>query len=152
MPFFEPLGKEVQSAFDKYTHNFVRRLKKPEAMKMFVNEYKLSDEQASEMFDIFDIDKNGELSIWEYQQFYAALGDCPQDVFDLFNKVQKSDGSGFVDMERAWDALKEIKTKNDRVLTEVELEQFLQNGTDENKEIDIKRFINIIVRIKTYRR
>ncbi|XP_033732823.1 uncharacterized protein LOC117322162 isoform X2 [Pecten maximus] len=150
MPF-PPLGKEAQAAFDKYTHNFVRRLKRPEALKMFVNEYKLSDEQASEMFDIFDIDKNGELSIWEYQQFYTTFGDSVHEVFELFNKAQKADGSGFVDMERTWEALKEIKTKSDRVLTEVELEQFLQKGTDENKEIDIKRFINIMVRIKTFR-
>ncbi|XP_021373578.1 uncharacterized protein LOC110463371 isoform X2 [Mizuhopecten yessoensis] len=146
-----PIGKEAQAVFNKYTHNYVMRLKKPEAVKMFVTDYKLSDDHASLMFDIFDIDKNGELSIWEYQQFYATLGTSVHEVIGLFNKVQRSDGSGNVDMDRTWEEMKEVKTMSGRVLTDPELEQFLRNGANENKEIDIRRFINVMVRIKTFR-
>ncbi|XP_060075971.1 uncharacterized protein LOC132555638 isoform X1 [Ylistrum balloti] len=146
-----PLTKEAQAVFDKYTHNFVRRLKKPEAVKMFVNDYKLSDEHAGVMFDIFDIDKNGELSIWEYQQFYSSLGNSLNDVIELFYKVQKDDSSGTVDMERTFDEMKQVKTMSGRILNDTELEQFLKKGTNENRELDFKRFINVIVRIKTFR-
>ena len=67
--------KEADTAFDKYTHNFVRRLHKPEAIKMFENEYKLTEKEANLVFDIFDKDYNGELSYWEYKQFYLTVGE-----------------------------------------------------------------------------
>lgn len=67
--------KEADAAFDKYTQNFVRRLHKPEAIKMFENEYKLTEQEANLMFEIFDKDYNGELSYWEYKQFYLTVGE-----------------------------------------------------------------------------
>lgn len=53
----------------------MRRLHKPEAIKMFENEYKLTEKEANLVFDIFDKDYNGELSYWEYKQFYLTVGE-----------------------------------------------------------------------------
>ena len=70
--FFRP---EAQKIFDKYTVGLVRRLKKENAIKMFKEEFQLSDEQAEIVFEIFDTDKNGILSNWEYGLFYMTVGD-----------------------------------------------------------------------------
>ena len=66
--------KEVQQIFDRYIHNNVRRLKKDEAVKMLQTEFNFTPDQASSMFDTFDKDKNGIMSIWEFQQFYMSVG------------------------------------------------------------------------------
>jgi Ca2+-binding EF-hand superfamily protein len=42
---------------------------------MFENEYKLTEKEANLVFDIFDKDYNGELSYWEYKQFYLTVGE-----------------------------------------------------------------------------
>lgn len=68
-------SKEADAAFDKYTQNFVRRLHKPKAVEMFENEYKLTTDEANTVFEIFDKDYNGELSYWEYKQFYLTVGE-----------------------------------------------------------------------------
>ena len=64
----------MQTIFDKYIHNNVRKLKKDAAIKMMETEFSLSEEQAAAMFDTFDKDQNGVMSLWEFQQFYQCVG------------------------------------------------------------------------------
>ena len=66
--------KEVQQIFDRYIKNNVRRLKRDEAVAMLKTEFNFSDDQAACMFTMFDKDKNGVMSIWEFQQFYMCVG------------------------------------------------------------------------------
>ena len=65
---------EVQSVFDKYTVNFVRRLNKDKALEMFEKEFNLSPERAATMFDMFDQDRNQILSAWEFSLFFQSFG------------------------------------------------------------------------------
>ena len=60
--------------FDTYVQNNVRNLKKSDAVKMLMKEFGLSDEQAETMFESFDKDHNGIMSIWEFEQFYMCMG------------------------------------------------------------------------------
>ena len=65
----------MQAIFDKYMHDGVaRRLKKPDALDMLQKEFGLTVEQAEKMFNTFDKDQNGIMSIWEFQQFYMCVG------------------------------------------------------------------------------
>lgn len=66
--------KEVQFIFDKYAHQNVRSLKKPDAINLLKNEFNLNDAEATCMFDTFDKDQNEIMSIWEFQQFYETVG------------------------------------------------------------------------------
>ena len=66
--------KEVQAIFDRYVKNNVRRLPKEEALGMLQKEFNLSPEQANAMFDSFDGDHNGIMSLYEFQQFYQCVG------------------------------------------------------------------------------
>lgn len=54
--------------------NNVRHLEKKEAIHMLRSEFGLDEDQATTMFDTFDKDKNGQMSIWEFQQFYVCMG------------------------------------------------------------------------------
>ena len=64
----------MQQIFDRYVRNNVRRLKKDEAITMLESEFNMTAEQAAQMFDAFDQDKNGIMSIWEFEQFYQCVG------------------------------------------------------------------------------
>ena len=64
----------MTALFDKYIQNNVRSLRREEAVKMLMTEFALDDEQAQNMFETFDKDKNGIMSIWEFQQFYMCAG------------------------------------------------------------------------------
>ena len=66
--------KEIQAIFDKYAQKNVRRLKRDEAIVLLNKEFNLTEDQAAQMFDSFDQDKNGIMSIWEFQQFYQTIG------------------------------------------------------------------------------
>ena len=55
--------------------NNVRNLKKDQALALFQEEFGLDNEQGEIMFETFDKDKNGIMSIWEFQQFYISVGD-----------------------------------------------------------------------------
>ena len=41
---------------------------------MLENEFNLTEDQASQMFETFDKDMNGDMSLWEFQQFYETVG------------------------------------------------------------------------------
>ena len=60
--------------FDQYVHNNVRRLKRDDALVMFEKEFEMTPEQAAQIFDSFDKDRNGIMSIWEFEQFYHCVG------------------------------------------------------------------------------
>lgn len=64
----------MQSVFDKYTVNFVRRLNKDKALEMFEKEFQLNPERAEIMFEMFDKDRNNVLSAWEFYLFYTTFG------------------------------------------------------------------------------
>ena len=71
---FVSFRQEVLNVFEKYIENNVRHLEKREAIHMLESEFGLEPEQAVTMFDTFDKDKNGIMSIWEFQQFYVCMG------------------------------------------------------------------------------
>ena len=60
--------------FDRYSQGNVRRLTKEDALKMHETEFKLSPKQAEDIFATFDNEKNGIMSILEFQQFYMCVG------------------------------------------------------------------------------
>ena len=41
---------------------------------MLQTEFQMTEQEALIMFDLFDKDKNNELSLWEFQQFYVTVG------------------------------------------------------------------------------
>ena len=73
-PFLYFPRKEVMEVFDKYIKKNVRSLKKDQAIEMFEKEFGLDKDQGETMFNTFDKDQNGIMSIWEFQQFYVAMG------------------------------------------------------------------------------
>ena len=66
--------KGVLELFDRYVDNNVRNLNKPDAVHMLMSEFGLEEEQAGVMFESFDKDHNGIMSIWEFEQFYLCMG------------------------------------------------------------------------------
>ena len=52
----------------------MRHLNKPEAVQMLMSEFGLEEDQAEVMFESFDKDHNGIMSIWEFEQFYMCMG------------------------------------------------------------------------------
>ncbi|XP_014791217.1 uncharacterized protein LOC106884376, partial [Octopus bimaculoides] len=100
---------EVQAIFDKYQKTMVRRLNKGDAIKLFLDEFGLNDEQAESMFEMFDRDHNGELSLWEFHQFYTMIGNHAQDMLTLFEKLEK-DEKGHIQIDAAWEAMRTMNT------------------------------------------
>jgi len=49
-------------------------MERSEAIQMLRSEFGFDEDQAATMFDAFDKDKNGQMSVWEFQQFYVTLG------------------------------------------------------------------------------
>ncbi|CAL1531542.1 unnamed protein product [Lymnaea stagnalis] len=60
--------------FSKYQTGVARRLKKPEALAMLMNEFALNEIEAQIFFQIFDKDQNEVLSLWEFRQFNQTVG------------------------------------------------------------------------------
>lgn len=71
---FLTCSKEIMDVFEKYIANNVRHLDKKDAVHMLESEFGLDEEQATTMFETFDKDQNGQMSIWEFQQFYVCMG------------------------------------------------------------------------------
>ena len=81
-----PCSKDVLELFDRYVENNVRHLNKPEAVQMLMSEFGLEEGQAEVMFETFDKDHNGIMSIWEFEQFYMCMGNqwvLPGKVYTL---------------------------------------------------------------------
>lgn len=144
------IPKEVLAVFEKYMKNNVRNLKKDQALDMFEKEFGLDSEQGEIMFNTFDKDKNGIMSIWEFQQFYMSVGDCAQDVIAKFKEID-ADGSGKLDKDEAKEGLKTLKTATGRNLEEKEIEFFLKSAVDEDGMIDLGQFTNLLYTLKLYK-
>ena len=46
----------------------------PQLVKFKMADFQMTEEQAAQIFDSFDKDRNGVMSIWEFQQFYQMVG------------------------------------------------------------------------------
>lgn len=143
--------KEVLQVFDKYIKNNVRNLKKDQALELFEKEFGLDVEHGEIMFNTFDKDKNGIMSIWEFQQFYMALGDSAQEVIAKFKELDM-DGSGKLDSNEAKEGLKTLKTATGRSLEDKEIEFFLKSAVGEDGLIDLGAFSNLLYTLKLYKK
>ncbi|CAG5130455.1 unnamed protein product [Candidula unifasciata] len=140
---------EALSIFSKYQSSFARRLKKPEAMNMLQTEFNLTETEAQIMFTAFDKDNNDVLSLWEFRQFYQTIGANAHDMIELFRKLEQ-DGSGTIDIDKAFDALKSIDSGKGK-LSDEEIAMFLKTTAGESKTIDLHKFINMMCRLKVYK-
>ena len=53
-----------------YQNQYVQLL----PVKFKMADFQMTEEQAAQIFDSFDKDRNGVMSIWEFQQFYQMVG------------------------------------------------------------------------------
>ncbi|GAB1600054.1 uncharacterized protein LOC115209700 [Argonauta hians] len=141
---------EVQAIFDKYQKNLVRRLNKQDAINLFLEQFGLSEDQAESMFEMFDNDHNGELSLWEFHQFYTMIGNHAQEMLNLFEKLEKDD-KGHIQIEAAFEAMRTMKTPSGRPLKETEIEMFLKAAAGEEKFIDLQKFVSLLCGLKLYK-
>ncbi|KAH9494843.1 hypothetical protein Btru_017949 [Bulinus truncatus] len=102
-----------------------------------VAEFGLEDQEAEVMFNTFDKDKNGKLSIWEFQQFCVCMGEHAQEIVTKFKELDK-DGSGQLDPDEARAGLRAIRTATGRELAEKEVEFFVQTTCGENGVLDLE--------------
>uniref|UniRef100_A0A0B6Z0P6 EF-hand domain-containing protein n=1 Tax=Arion vulgaris TaxID=1028688 RepID=A0A0B6Z0P6_9EUPU len=138
----------IVKMFDKYVANNVRILGKRSAIDMLQVEFGLDEEEASVMFTTFDKDKNGKLSIWEFQQFFICMGEHAQEIVTKFKELDQ-DGSGQLDPDEARVGLRQLKTATGRLLTDKEVEFFIDTAGD-NGVIDLGQFTNLLYRLKLY--
>ncbi|XP_076437304.1 uncharacterized protein LOC143276588 [Babylonia areolata] len=144
------INKEVLELFDRYVENKVRNLNKPDAIEMLKAEFGLDDDQAGVMFETFDKDHNGIMSIWEFEQFYMCMGNHAQEIVHKFKELDK-DGSGKLEMSEAREGLKSIKTATGRGLVDKEIDFFIKTTADDDGVIDLGQFTNLLYRLKLYK-
>ncbi|XP_050405637.1 troponin C [Patella vulgata] len=142
--------KKVTDIFDRYIHDQVRTLHRGEAVDMLMREFDLEKDKAEIMFDTFDKDKNGLMSIWEFHKFYECAGESAHDIVEKFKEMDK-DGSGMLEYEEAVEALKSLKTATGRNLEELEIEFFMKTMGVENGIINLGDFTNLLHRLKLYK-
>lgn len=143
------IPQEIINVFEKYIANNVRNLEKNEAIHMLESEFGLEPEQALTMFETFDKDKNGIMSIWEFQQFYVCMGTHCKEVVNAFKQMD-CDGSGKLDAEEAREGLKALKTATGRPLDPKEVDFFIQTASGEDGQMDLGAFTNLMYRLKLY--
>lgn len=73
-----------------------------------------------------------------------------KDILATFKEIE-NDGTGQVDIEKLWDKLKERKTPSGRNFEETELEQLIKASAGDEKQIDVIKFVNLIIRMKQFR-
>ncbi|XP_060561078.1 uncharacterized protein LOC132720861 isoform X2 [Ruditapes philippinarum] len=143
------IPKEILDLFEKYIANNVRHLDRKDAIAMLQKEFGLDEEQAATMFDTFDKDQNGQMSIWEFQQFYVCMGTHAKEVVEKFKEID-SDGSGKIDRNEAVEGLKTLKTATGRPLDPKEIEFFIETTSDEDGQINLGSFTNLLYRLRLY--
>lgn len=143
------IPKNVLEMFDRYVENNVRHLERPDAVNMLMAEFGLDQGQAEVMFETFDKDKNGIMSIWEFEQFYVCMGTHAQEIVNKFKELDK-DGSGKLEVEEAQAGLKAVKTASGRGLVDKEIEFFIKTTASDDGVIDLGQFTNLLYRLKLY--
>ncbi|XP_025081568.1 calcium-binding protein LPS1-beta-like [Pomacea canaliculata] len=143
------IPKNVLELFDRYVENNVRHLNKPDAVNMLMQEFGLDEVQAGVMFESFDKDQNGVMSIWEFEQFFLCMGNHAQEIVKKFQELDK-DGSGKLEQEEAIQGLKDIKTGAGRGLVDKEIEFFMKTTAGDDGVIDLAQFTNLLYRLKLY--
>ncbi|KAK7092599.1 parvalbumin beta 1-like [Littorina saxatilis] len=144
------IPKEVMDLFDRYVQNNVRHLNRNDAIKMLESEFGLEEDQAATMFESFDKDKNGIMSIWEFEQFFACMGNHAQEIVHKFKELD-ADGSGKLDVEEAKAGLQKIQTATGRGLVDKEIEFFIKTTAGDDGVIDLGQFTNLLYRLKLYK-
>ncbi|KAL8582499.1 hypothetical protein ACOMHN_065887 [Nucella lapillus] len=144
------IPKHVLELFDRYVENNVRNLDKNKAVKMLMAEFSLDENQASTMFETFDKDHNGIMSIWEFEQFFMCMGNHAQEIVAKFTELDV-DGSGKLEKEEAREGLKTIKTATGRGLVDKEIDFFIQTTAGDDEVIDLGQFTNLLYRLKLYK-
>jgi len=144
-------SKEAMAIFDKYTANKARQLNRPEAINMLSKEFGLEESQAGAMFDMFDKDLNGVMSIWEFEAFHKCVGENASSWVDKFLLLDK-DGSGKLDMEEAKAGMLQMRTTSSgHSLSDKEIEFFLKTAAGDDNAIDLKEFVELLFRLKVYK-
>ncbi|KAH9524368.1 hypothetical protein Btru_054282 [Bulinus truncatus] len=119
-------------------------------MSMLMTEFNLTENEAQIFFQAFDKDHNDVLSLWEFRQFYQTIGANAHDMIELFKKLEEQDGSGTVDIEKAFEALKNVDSGKGK-LSEDEIAMFLRTTAGDAKTIDLHKFLNMMCRLKVYK-
>ena len=71
-------------------------------------------------------------------------------MIESFHRLEK-DHSGTIDIEQAWDTLRDMKTADGKPLTEKDIEMLLKTTAGEDKVITLPKFINLMCRLRVYR-
>ncbi|XP_013388384.1 calmodulin-beta [Lingula anatina] len=144
------IAPEVEDIFDKYIRGNMRNLKRPEAMKMLTKEFKLKPDEAEAIFNNFDKDGNGVMSIWEFQQFYMMTGNSVQEIVAKFHELDEDD-SGALDVNEARKGLAAM-TVNGRLLQDKEIDFFITSSArGEDNTIDLGEFVSLMAKLKLYK-
>lgn len=143
------IPQNIVDLFDKYIANNVRHLERDDAIHMLQSEFAFDKDQAETMFETFDKDKNGQMSIWEFQQFYICMGTHAQEVVDKFKEIDK-DNSGKIDKDEAREGLKSLTTATGRSLDPKEIEFFIETTSDDEGHINLGSFTNLLYRLRLY--
>ena len=145
---------EVQQIFEKYMqNNNLRRLSREDAIHLFQCEFKLDLHRAEEIFDHFDTDQNGSMSLWEFQHFYTNVGPRALEMIKKFEELDKH-GNGYLDVEELWDGFKAMKTSAGQPLQDREVEFFCKSAlkVPGNDKCGLGDFIDTMTRIHLYKR
>ena len=68
---------------------------------------------------------------------------------DSFNGLQ--DATGSIDIAGLWDFAKQLKTLTGRAFADEELETCIKSIAGEDRNVDIKKFVELVSRIKLTR-
>ncbi|KAK2167470.1 hypothetical protein LSH36_27g04001 [Paralvinella palmiformis] len=146
------LKPEVQKLFEKYVNNdlHVRRLDHEMALQLLQKEFSLSQKAAVSVMDYFDTDRNGSLSLWEFQHFYNLAGPRVAETAAVFDS-KDTEKQGYLDRDTVIDILKDMKSADGKELEDKDIEMIIKSAKDEN-QIFLGDFIAILYRVKLYRK
>lgn len=145
---------EVQQIFEKYMqNNNLRRLSRQDAIHLFQCEFKLDLHRAEEIFDHFDADQNGSMSLWEFQHFYTNVGPRAIEMVKRFEELDKQ-GNNYLDVEELWDGVKAMQTSDGQDIDDREAEFFVKTAlkTPGNNKATLGDFIDMMARVHLYKR